>query len=774
MASDLRYAARALFRAPGFAVAVIGSLALGIAANTALFSVVDAVFLRPLPYERPDELFSVTQPRRVPPIEELRHAKSLSGVAAYTARNFPVTDKDGVRLVFGGVASGDMFRMLGIHPLIGRISTTDDETQPVVMLGYEYWRRISGDPGILGKTITIDEIPRTVIGVLPQDFVLSFRDGNLWLPVRMTDGRLLARARPGVTRAQAEAEAAGIIAGLPPDPGANRDGRVHLEPLASAILPNDAGTMLLWQAAVALVLLITCANVANLMLVRASARRREFAVRAAMGAGRMQVVRQLLAESVLLAFAGGMVGVLIAAWSLDYLERFLPGNFSRILRGGTGLSLDWRVIAFAAAACLVTAVLFGIAPAINALRIDVIANLRDTARGATPERQRAGYLLVASEVTLAVMLLIGAGLTLKSLTGLRHQNLGFSADHVLRAAIDLPPAHYREPRQRVAAFSEIERRLGAMPGVEAVGALVPQLFPFGGPRVRGSIFEIQNRAGEEARAEMYVANAAYLRSVQIPLVRGRWFAEEDTLTSGPVAVVSQSVADRYWPADDPLGREIRVERGGAWLTIVGVIGDIRNPVGAGVQPTIYRPFAQVPSAGAALFIRTTGDPMALIPAVNAEVRAVDRGVPELRTSNLAKAVADYVTPQQFTTTVFGFFSVLGLLLAAVGVYGVMRYWVAMRIPEFGVRLAIGAKRSDVLRLVLSRAVRAALIGVAAGIAGALALQKIMATQLYNVSATDPAIFTVVPVMVAIAVLIAAFVPAWWASRVDPIAALRHE
>ena len=388
-----------------------------------------------------------------------------------------------------------------------------------------------------------------------------------------------------------------------------------------------------------------------------------------------------------------------------------------------------------------------------------------------------GAVLVATEIALAVMLCVGAGLTLKSLAGLQTQFLGFSADHVLRGAVDFAPARYPQPRQRVAIFADLEKRLAALPGVETVGVFAPQFFPFGGPAVRGAPFEIQGRTGSESRAEVYFASVDYFKSVRIPLIKGRTFTPADTLDSTPVVILARSVAERYWGTDDPIGRQIRVDLARSdspWLTIVGVVGDVRNPLALRDQPTVYRPFAQAPSIGGVFFVRTTPDPLSLVTAVQREVRAVDPTAPEFRVAGLERSVYDYVSPQRFSASILGFFAVLGLLLAGFGVYGVMRFWVTSRVPEIGVRLAIGAQRGDVLGLILGRALRTALIGLLAGLVGAIALQRVMANLLYGVSPTDPIVLASVAIVMAIAAGAAALGPAIWASRVDPVEALRHE
>jgi len=635
---DLRFAKRLLAKNPGFTAVIVGSLALGIAVNTLLFIVVNGLFLRPLPYREPDRLMSIDQPRRILPLAELRQAPSFNGVAAFLPRNFPVTADGATKLVFGCRASANLFSVLGVQPAPGRTFAPDEDDQPVVMLGYEYWRKMSGDPAIVGQAIAIGGIPYTVIGILPADFTLWFRDANLWIPYRMTEGRTIARLQPGVSPAHAQSEAEAIVSGLPPEPGADqRQSRTTVIPLSTDLLPGDSGTVWLLQAAVALVLLIVCANVGNLVLVRANARHREFAIRAAIGAGRAQVLRQLATESAILGVLGGAAGLLLAKTSVQLLRSWLPVGISRVLRGADGLAMDYRVLAFAAGVSLLAVFLFGTAPAMSGSRLDVMTCLRSASRSPTRERARFGSLLVSGEVGLALMLLIGAGLTLKSLVGLHRQYLGFSADHVLRVAVDFEPSRYPRPELRAALFSDLVTRFETVPGVESVSVYGPQFFPFGGPRVRGSLFEIQGQPDAEPRAEVYAAGPQYFRTVRIPLLRGRVFTDADQGPAAPVAVISENVAKRYWGEDDPVGRLIRVDLNRAdspWVTVVGVVGDVRNPIALDAQPTVYRPFAQIPDVGGILMVRTTSDPMALAPAVRSLIHTADTTAPDPRIASL--------------------------------------------------------------------------------------------------------------------------------------------
>jgi predicted permease len=547
--------------------------------------------------------------------------------------------------------------------------------------------------------------------------------------------------------------------------------------LADAFIPDTASTVLLLQTALMFILLITCANVGNLLLVRANSRRKEFAIRAAIGAGRWRALRQLMTEGALLAILGGAAGLMVSYLCIELLRTQLPGNISRRLRGAEALSIDHQVLAFTAGISLLIVFIFALAPALISMPANLMTCLRESAKGSSPPRQRLGQILIVVEIGLALMLLVGTGLTLKSLMGLRKVNLGFSADHVFRTALDLVPSRYPTARQKARVFTEIVQRLEKLPGVENVGVIAPQVFPFGGARVRGSLFQIFGHTDVEARAEVYTANPSYFHAVRIPLLKGRGFTDADNAESTPVAIIGEIVANRYWKLDDPICRRIRLNADrtdSPWVTVVGVVGDVRNPLALEAQPTAYRPFAQNPTSGAVLMMRTSNDPMLLTNPVRAELRLIDPTMPEFRVANLEVEVANYISPQRFTTSVLGCFAGVGLLLASAGVYGVMRYWVSARIPEIGLRMALGANTRDVFRLVMGKAAAPSLVGIVFGIAGAVAVQKVIASELYGVSPLDPAVFAGVTAVMGFVALLAAFLPARSAARIDPLIALREE
>jgi predicted permease len=765
----MRESLRVFKTQPGFAAAVVLVLALCTGANSALFTVINALMLRPLPFPHSEQLVEISIPERREQLEDLQRARSIESAGAFEAWNYAVARPDGVRMAYTIRVTADLIPLLRIRPMLGRTLTRSDFGSNVALISHEYWRSLGARPDIAGQTLILDDEPYSIAGVLPADFFLAVRDAKLVVPNLRTAGHTIARLHPGVTPAQAKAEIASLVPG----------GRAEVTQLARAFQSNDFRPFVLLQATAGFVLLITCANLANLQLARGLARRREFAIRTAIGASRVRLVLQLARESATLAAAGAALGLLLTRVFHDAILSILPGNIVRRLSGADALTLDARVLAFTAGVGVVTVLLFGLLPALSTLRFDVMARLRDAARGSTGERQRFGQTLVTIEIALALMLLAGAMLTFKSLIQLQNQYLGFHPEGVLRAMIDFPAARFRSPEQKVAVFNEVQRRIGGLSGVASVGIIAPQAFPFGGPRVRGSRFEIFGQPEAEARAEVYAANPAYLDAIRLPLLRGRWFTDADSASKQPVAVLSESVARRYWGPEECIGRRVRLNSDrpdSVWAMVVGVAGDVKNPTAEHWQPTAYRPFAQTPSSGATLMIRASvADPLSLAPSVRWELHGIDPTAPEFRiVAKLDAAVRDYVSSQRFTTTLLAVFAAVGLALAAAGVYGVMRYWVASRSGEIGIRMALGAQRWNVLRLVLGRAATAAACGVAGGLAGAVALRKVIATQLIGVSPVDPAVLGAVAVVLFAVAVVAAWAPARRASRIDPAEALRGE
>ncbi len=763
----MRESWRALRKDRTFSAVVILVLALSMGINSALFTIIDALWLKPLPFPHSERLVEISVAGHERDLaERLQSARSLESAGAFLAWSFPIAAAGSVRMAYGFRVTADLVPLLQIQPALGRALTRRDFGTHTAMLGHDYWRSLGAPPDIAGRSLTIDGEPYFIAGVLPADFYLGVRDVNLIVPnLAGSANYTVGRLHPGVTAAQAQAEIAGL------EPG----GRVEVTPLARAIQPNDGRPVALLLATAGLMLLIVCANLANLQLVRGLARRREFAIRAAVGASYLRLIRQLAIESAMLGAAGAALGLILTRAFHDAIIAALPLNISRRMAGVDALALDGRVVVFTGAVAAATVLLFGVLPALSSLRYDPAVALRDAARGSGGDRRRFGQALVAIEIALALMLLAEAGLSFQSLSGLQSQYLGFRPAGMLRAMTDFSPARFPRPEQRAGLWDEVERRIGGIPGVASVGLVAPQAFPFGGPGVTGARFEIAGRPSVEARAEVYFANPAYPAAIGLPLLRGRWFTDADTLSSRPVAVIGEGIARRYWGEADCLGESIRLD--GVWAAIVGVVGDVKNPLADHWQPTAYRPLAQSPRVGATLMIRAAGGalPTQLPRAVGRELRAIDPGAPEFRlAAPLDRAVRDYVSPQRFTASLLGIFAAAGLLLASAGVYAVMRYWVAARTGEIGIRLALGAEPSGVMRLVLGRAGVTAGVGTAGGIAGAMAVHKAMAAWLTGVGATDPMVLGAASGVILAVAAAAAWLPARRASRVDPAVALRAE
>jgi putative ABC transport system permease protein len=753
---------------PGFAAAAILALGLCMAANSTLFTVVNALLLRPLPFPDSERLVEISIPEHRVDLADLEGARWLESAGAFAATMFAVRSAGEVRNIFGFRVTPELIPLLGVRPALGRALARSDGAAKVLMISFEYWKSL-GSPALADISLLLDGEAYSVIGVLPDDFFLGVRDAKLIVPDLRTGERTIARLRPGATPAQAQAEVAGLLPGK----------RVAVTPLARALQGSDSRPVVLLLATAGFVLLITCANLANLQLVRGLKRRREFAIRTAMGASHARLVGQLTAESALLAAGGVVIGLAETRALHDLIPSVLPVNIARRLAGADALALDARVLVFTAGVAFVTILLFGLAPAFGSLRFDVMTGLREAGRGSIGGRQRYGQALVTVEIGLTLMLLAGAGLTFKNLTRLQQQYLGFRPAGVLRAMVDFSATRYPRPEQKAALSQEVERRLGGIPSVSRVGIVAPQAFPFGGPAVNGKRFEIFERPDVEARAEVYAANPAYLEAIGLPLLKGRWFTESDTASSQPVAVLSETVARRYWGEEECIGRRVRLRSDGSegvWATIIGVVGDVKNPVAVQWQPTAYRPFAQTPSSGATLLIRVAaGDPLLVAPLVRRELHAIDADAPEFRiVAALDAAVRDYVSPQRFTTRMLAVFAAIGLAIAVNGVYGVMRYWVVSRRGEFGIRMALGAQPWNVLGLALGRAAAAAACGVVGGVGGAMALRQVIAAQLTGMSAWDPVVLGVAVVATGGAALAAAWFPARMASRTDPAEVLRAE
>jgi len=801
---ELRFAARSLARNPGFTAVAVLTLALGIGANTAIFSVVNAVLLRPLPVSEPGRLVTVFHfypslgnleaGMAVPTFLEMgERARSFSGVATRTGwgANAAAEGAGEPERLNGGLVTGAYFSTLGVPAALGRALLPADAEgtgQKVVVLSGALWRRrYASDPGVVGRTLRLNGEAYQVVGVMPAGFRDLFDPrAELWAPLTFEPAQrtartsefmsLVARLRPGVTPDQAEREMAAFAGRLKADhPGEYPpDWSLRTRGIPEQLTGDLRPALLVLLGAVGFVLLIACANVANLLLARAAARQREVAVRAALGAGRGVLVRQLLAESVLLSLIGG-VGAVVLAWlGIRALRALQPDS----LPGMDAISIDGPVLLYTLAVALATGILFGLAPALRASRADLQSTLRQGGRGSSDGGGRAmRRALIVTEFALALMLLVGAGLLLRSFARLTNVDPGFDPENVLTAEVFLPTAQYTSDTARIAFMEQLTTAISAVPGVRAVGATTG--IPFGGGWTQG--FDVEgfqpgpNQPGPWG--EHRVVTPGYREAMGIPLLRGRFFTDADRLGARPVVVVDRDLAERYWPGADPVGKRVGFAPGDStrWMEVVGVV---EHTGAAGVDAErrvqIYRPYLQSGLEFSVLAIRATGDPERLTGAVRAAVRSVDPALPLSKVRTMEARLADAVGPRRFSMLLLSVFAGIALLLASVGIYGVISFDVTRRTQELGVRMALGAERGGVLRLVLTQGLRPALLGVAIGIVGAVLLTRFLASQLYGIGATDPATFGVVVVLLLGIAALATLLPARRATRVDPIIALRAE
>ena len=804
--ADLRFALRMLRKSPGFTAIVILTLALGIGANTAIFSVVDAVFLRPLPYAQPDRLVTLSESNRPNDLSSRNEvapgnflawrdrSQSFVKIAAVNTTGYSLTGGDHPERVQAAVLSNGMLQMLGLRPTLGRdFAPADDRpgANPVVLLSYSLWqRRFNSDPAILGKSIRLGITPYTVVGVLPRDPISIFReDVDLWLPLEQTIMphdmhwhsshylEVYARLKPGVTIAQATQEMNRIAADVKQEnPDSNSGAATLVIPLQQDLAGEIRPALLTLLVAVAFVLLIACANVANLLLVRASGRGKELAVRAALGAGKWRIVRQLLTESLLLSLAGGSAGLLVASWTRSALLALKPDSLPDI----NTIETDWRVLLFTLGISLATGVLFGLAPALRATGLNLTPALHSSSRSATAGKsaQRLRNLFVVAEIAISLVLLVGAGLTIRSFVQLRSQDLGFRADHTVTARISIPRAQYSRPDQVVAFYDSALDRVRAIPGVESAGMI--SYLPLTGHNFDNS-FDIVGRPQRPPSDQTYALirfiDSEYFRVLAIPLLSGRSITEHDLPGSSRSIVISESMAKKHWPNTNPVGQHLIVYIGEEQRTpwqVVGVVGDVRTSLADDPQPTMYMPYRQLPYRYMVLAVRTHGDPNAMVETIRGQVRTLDPDQPVYQCRTLAELVEETLVPWRFSMTLLGVFAAMALILAAAGIYGVMAYFVGQRTHELGVRMALGARPRDVLRLVVGHAAKLAFLGVLGGVLASLWLTRLMSDLLFGVAATDPLTFAAVAFSLTLVALAASFVPARRAAAIDPARALRAE
>jgi predicted permease len=811
---DVRYAARMLAKRPGFALVAVVTLALGIGANTAIFSVVNAVLLRSLPLPEPERLVALSETSKKTPVMAVPYATYLDWRARQT-----VFESMGARMPAGGVLTGEgeperitgrlvtasFFETLGVRPAVGRFFGEAEDRAggpPVMVLNHGLWRRRFGaDPSVVGRRVLYNGEPWTVVGVMPQGFDFygaNNANNDFFIPLGTWADRpfmrdrgshtvmVTARLRPGVTVAQARAEMQTIAAALEREhPASNTGVSVALNSLLDDYVGDVRPALWTVSAAVLLVLLIACANVTNLLLARAPSRRKEMAVRTALGASRRRVVRQLLVESLLLAAAGGAAGLLLAWWGVDVLVKLNPDAVPRMEE----IAVDARVLGFTLTATLTTAVVFGLAPALQTSKVDLNDALKEGGRGASggAGSRRLRHALVAVEVAVSLVLLVGAGLLFQSFRHLTRVDAGFEPRGVLTLRLRLPDAKYREAAQSMGFLREVVRRVGGLPGVEGVS--VATGFPLGPGHNQGYAVEGEpepQTTAERSPSLSQSVGEGYFRTLGIRLLAGRDFDARDTAESPSVVIVDEALARRHFPEapfESVLGKRLRFGgEGEPWREVVGVVRHVRhNGPEQEARPGIYRPWTQMSPRSLAdftramdLIVKRESDPEGLVPLVRREVQAVDPGQPLANVRTLQSLLDEAVAPRRFSAALVGAFALIALLLGAVGLYGVMSYAVSQRTHEIGIRMALGAQRGRIMRTVLAQGMALVVVGVGLGLAGSLAAARLIAGQLFGVTPTDPLTIGGVAALLVAVALAACYLPARRATKVDPIIALRYE
>ncbi|HEV2883526.1 MAG TPA: ABC transporter permease [Pyrinomonadaceae bacterium] len=815
---DLRYGIRMLLKNPGITFVVILALALGIGANTAIFSVVNAVLLQPLPYEESEQLVFLNE--RNPTMDEMsisypnftdwrNQQKVFDKMAVSNRASYNLTGWGEAERITTGQVSADLFSVLRVNALHGRVFTNDEDKPggtPVVVLMHPLWqRRFGGQLSILNQPITLNGKSYTVIGIMPPGYAYPSRTEML-VPVGQLSGEVswqqrgnhpglygVARLKPGVTMAQAEADMENIAANLERQyPDSNVGNRVRIRPLLEIFVGDARRALWVLFAAVAFVLLIACANIANLLLARAASRQKEMAIRAAMGAGRWRIVRQMLTESVLLSLIGGTVGLLFAQWGIKLILYISPDAIPRWRE----ITLNWQVLAFTIGLSFLTGLLFGLVPALQAGEVDVNETLKETGRG-TSRRHWLRSSLVVVEVGTTLVLLIGAGLMIRSFYRLQKVDPGFSYDHLTSFSVALPRTKYTTAEHREQFFNRLLESLRGLPGAESSAAASG--LPLGNNGWQTS-YRVDGQPppppGQTPLMEACLVTPDYFKAMNIPLKRGRYFDDHDNRSSlvGKdlsklneverdfaglnVVVIDEEFASRHWSNEDPIGKRLAMgpEERPQFLTVIGVVGRVKMEGLSQDSKRVqgYFPFAQIPGASMTVILKAAGDPNQLIAAVRERIKNIDPDQPIYNIRTMQEIRAESVAPERLNLTLLSIFAGIALVLAIVGIYGVMSYTVTQRTHEIGIRMAIGAQPRDVFKMVIGQGMLLALIGVALGLVGAFALTRLMATMLFGVEPTDPATFVSLAVLLIAVALVACYLPGRRATRVDPVVSLRYE
>jgi predicted permease len=798
-----------LAKNPGFTAIAILTLALGIGANTAIFSVVNGVMLNPLPYPQPERLVSMY--RKVFGFEHgsvpylsfqdwQKQNRTTLAMGAYRDDNYNLTGMGEAERVPVGQVSADFFPVLGEKPILGRLFTSDDDrpgASPVIVLGEGFWKRkFGGAPDVLGKTLMLNGTGYTVVGVIRDNFKI-FVDGQVYVPIGQWNDPsfrdrtismgmdVVARLRPGVTVAQAQADMESVAQQQAIDfPKSNGGMGITTIPLLQDLVGNRKPILWILLGAVGFVLLIACVNVANLLLARSTARARELAVRLALGATQRRIIRQLLTESILVALAGGALGLAIAAWGTAAMLKLLPEALPRM----DEIGVDGRVLAFTLGASLLAGILFGLAPALKISRADVQTTLKEGGRSVVRTRNRAQGVLVVAEIAMALVLLVGAGLMIRSVAQLWRVNPGFEPRNAVNFSIALAPDKISGAAKIRAAYRELLNGLESTPGVEAASLLAGSLPLKGGDSDFPFWLEGQPKPATESQMSLalwYATSPSYLKAMGIPLLRGRYLTEQDNETSPPVMVIDEEFTKQYFGGQNPIGKRVNVDMVNVSPEIVGVVGHVKHwGLDESTRPIhaeMYLPLMQMDDKflplvvnGAQVIVRTKGAPASVLPAIREAVAKVDSRQVMYDARTMDEIVTRSVRAQRFSMILLASFAVLALLLASIGIYGVISYLVGQRVNEIGIRMALGAQRKDILRMIVGEGARLALVGAGIGLVAALGITRIMASQLYGVSATDPLTYAGVATILVGVALFACYIPARRAMGVDPMVALRYE
>jgi putative ABC transport system permease protein len=807
---DLRYGARMLLGKPGFTVIAVLTLALGIGANTAIFSVVNSILLRPLPYQQPERLvwwWEVQPQLNQAPfsaadfLDFRTQNETFEQVAGVRNTSLTITGSDQAERVRAAIVTENFFTMLGVEPQLGRALGPDDGRKGsprVAVLSHSLWqRRFGGDAAVIGRSVRLSGEDVTVIGVMPRGFRNPLQDAEIWVNPYMVvpdflfafhDDRrmqqrsshymkIIGRLRPGVTLTQAQQDIASIFERIHQQFPQTANHGVNLVPLHERVTGQVQAALLILLGAVTLVLLMTCANVANLMLARATSRAKEIAIRSALGARRGRLIRQLLTESVLVAILGGGAGWLLAMWGVNLLVSLSPPDMPRL----DEIGIDLRVLGFTLGVSLLTGIIFGLAPAFGVSRVNVNETLKEGTRssGSVVHNRTRGALVIA-EMALALVVMVGAGLLVKSFIKLQSVEIGFNPDNLLTMRMWLDDPKYQSSAETLRFQRELLPKLEAIPGVEALA--VSGDLPVQGTDTSTNVtVEAREPAhpGEELLIGLHPINTSYFQAMGIKLLRGRAFTERDDENAPPVVIINETAAERLWPGQDPVGKRLTFAPANTpnmqWMEVVGVVGDVKHDglhVESGMHS--YVPIVQQPWPIYTLALRSHMDSALLLAAAQQAVQSVDPNQPFYEVKPMSALIGEALAERRLILVLFGLFAVVALVLAAVGIYGVVAYLVAQRTHEIGVRVALGARRSDILRLVLKQGMVYAVVGAVTGVAGAIAVTRLMKTLLFEVAATDAATFAVTAGLLSAMALLACYIPARRATRVDPMVALRYE